>query len=115
MKKKKKAKKKPAPFCKNCLLYNFQKRHCNVVVLFEGKKMHPPTEPDDYCIFEQTYQSIDGEGQAEIWKPEVSQLKMWCENPETGEKSDRGIVKIEYEKDSFEEEAANDSLLDDIL
>ena len=97
MKKKNKSKKKAVrPLCKNCLLYDFHQRHCKVVVMYEGQKINPPTEPTDYCIFEATYQSIDGKGQAEIWKPEVKQIKTWVEDPQTGKPSTNGVVKIGY-------------------
>lgn len=100
---KKKQKRKKEPFCKNCLLYDFHKKHCKVVVLYEGEKINPPTSPNDYCIFEQPYQSTNDKGEKEIWKPEVEQIKWWCENPNTGEKSDRGIVKMEYPENLFME------------
>lgn len=82
--------------CKNCLLYNFQKQHCSVVVLYEGQRMNPPTTPEDQCLFETEFKSINNNGVEETWKPEIQEVKWWVENPQTGEKSDKGIVKIEY-------------------
>jgi hypothetical protein len=102
MKKRNKSK-KPQPYCKNCLLYDFHKRHCRVVVLYEGQKINPPTEPNDKCLFEDTYQSINEEGRTEVWKPEVQQVKWWCEDKE-GNKAAKGQVKIEYPKGFFGDE-----------
>jgi hypothetical protein len=71
--------------CKNCKLYNMEDRYCRVVVLFEGERINPPTEPNTMCIFEET-------GVAE----DIQQVKWWTEDPDTGEKSKNGVVKIEY-------------------
>lgn len=84
------------PFCKNCLLYNFEKRHCSVVVIHEGTRMNPPTEPEDHCIFEDQYRSINDDKKVEIWSPEVQQVRMWVEDPVTGKPAENGVVKIEY-------------------
>jgi hypothetical protein len=90
-KKNKKVEKK----CRNCLLYNNQKQHCSVLVLYNGEKINPPTSPEDDCIFEEEYKTINEKGVEEVWKPQVEEVKMWVEN-EKGERSDKGIVKIQY-------------------
>ena len=74
------------PFCKNCILYDFKKRHCTVIVLHEGQRLNPPTEPNDACIFENEYKSIHN-GEIDVWKPELKELKMF---------EDNGKVKIQY-------------------
>lgn len=85
------------PFCKNCLLYDFNKRHCKVVILYEGERINPPTEPEDRCLFEQEYDVINEEnGKTEKWKPEVQQVRWWVEDKLTGQPSAEGVVKIEY-------------------
>jgi len=93
-------KKKIRPICKNCLLYNTQKQHCNVVVLYEGQKINPPTSPNDHCLFDETYQSIDAKGKAELWKPQINEVKLWCEDA-NGNKAAKGTVKIEYPEGFF--------------
>jgi hypothetical protein len=90
------AKKELKHICKNCQLYNPVKNHCGVVILYEGQRMNPPTDPDTYCVFEDEYQSKDPAGNIDVWKPEIQEVKWWVENPETGQKSDKGVVKIEY-------------------
>ena len=103
---KKKIKSKAQPFCKNCLLYNFKERHCGVVVLYEGQKMNPPTEPEDRCIFEQEYREIDPKtGTSEIWKPQVQEIRMWVEPPNNS--TNKGAVKIEYPSNLFGEDNMN--------
>jgi hypothetical protein len=90
------AKKELPKICKYCKLYDTVNQHCKVVVLFDGKRMHPPTEPETFCIFEDQYESIDEKGNKDTWKPEIQEVKWWVEDPSTGEKTDNGIVKIEY-------------------
>jgi len=86
--------------CKNCLLYNLQKQHCSVLVLFNGEKINPPTNPDDYCLFEEEYKTINEKGIEEVWKPEIEEVKMWVEN-EKGERSEQGKVMIEFPSNFF--------------
>lgn len=95
-KKNKKVEKK----CRNCLLYNIQKQHCSVLVLYNGEKINPPTSPDDDCLFEEEYKTINEKGIEETWKPQVEEVKMWVEN-EKGERTDKGIVKIQYPSGFF--------------
>lgn len=87
--------------CKNCKLYNSKQRYCTVIVLHEGEKINPPTDPNTPCIFEEEYPYIDENGEQKFWKPEINEIKMWCEDPITGEKSNKGIVKIEYPEEFF--------------
>ncbi|RDJ35347.1 MAG: hypothetical protein DWQ19_11065 [Crenarchaeota archaeon] len=80
------AKKKPIERkCKNCRLYNMEEKYCRVVVLHNGERINPPTDPEDYCIFEQ-----------EDIAEEIKEVKWWVEDPETGEKCKEGVVKVEY-------------------
>lgn len=95
-KKNKKVEKK----CKNCLLYNLKQQYCSVLVLFNGEKINPPTSPDDDCLFEEEYKTINEQGIEETWKPEVEEVKMWVEN-EKGERTDQGKVKIEFPSNFF--------------
>ena len=87
--------------CKNCSLYNFQKQHCNVLVLFEGERINPPTSPEDACLFTEEYTSINDKNEVEKWTPEVQEVNIWCEDPATGKRSDKGVVKIEYPEGFF--------------
>lgn len=97
MKRKKKTKK---AICGNCSLYNPQKHQCRIVVLFEGQQVHVPVDPEDNCFFVDKFQAINDKGQQVEFIPEVQQINMWVENPETGEKTaGDGVVKIEYPKD----------------
>ena len=84
------AKKNLKHICENCKLYNMTNRYCNVVVLYNGERINPPTEPETPCIFEETGADED-----------IQQVKWWVENPVTGEKCKDGIVKIEYPSTFF--------------
>jgi len=95
---------KNLPFCKNCLLYDFTKQHCKVVVLYKGEKINPPTSPEDHCLFDTEFKSIDEKGQMDVWKPEIQEVKWWVEDPITGKKCEKGIVKIEYPENFFGKE-----------
>jgi hypothetical protein len=96
--------KKIEPLCKNCLLYDFEKSICKVIVLHEGLKINLPTNPEDICFFENEFTAINKEGKSESFKVDVKEIKLWVEDPITGKKADKGIVKIEYpsELDSTE-------------
>lgn len=93
--------------CKNCKLFDPQKEHCKIVVLFEGERKNIPMSPDDDCIYETEY--FDPTKKAiETFSDDVKQVKFWVEN-EKGEKiNGDGVVKIEYpegffgEKDPFD-------------
>lgn len=96
-----KKKKKPEPFCRDCRLFDPQARRCAVVILYNGEKMRLPVDADDPCFFENEFVAINEEGKEEVFKPEVSQVKMWVED-EKGNKTDKnGTVKIEYPKGFF--------------
>lgn len=85
------------PICKNCRLFNPDKNICRVIILHEGEKINLPVEENDLCFFENEFISIDN-GTEEKFKLDVQEIKMWVEDPKTGEKTDQGIVKIEYPK-----------------
>jgi hypothetical protein len=89
--------------CKNCKLYNMQDRHCSVIVLFEGERMYPPTEPEDSCLFEEEFICLDEKGEKlEKWTPEIQEVKFWVENPITGERGVKeGVVRIQYPENFF--------------
>ena len=85
--------------CKNCLLFNPQKSECSVVILHDGKRIKLPVDEKDPCFFEQEY--IDPiTGQKDNFN-DIQQVKFWVENPNTGEKTDHGIVKMEYPEGFF--------------
>ena len=85
------------PICKNCSLYDKKSKLCGVVVLIEGKKVNLPTEPNDHCFFDQEFTSMNEKGIMEKWKPEIQQIRVWCEKD--GEKSEHGTMKIEFPKE----------------
>jgi len=97
------AKKKPEPFCKNCMLYDWDNKKCKVVILYAGEKINLPMIPEDPCFYENEFIAVDLQGNKQSFKPEVQQVKMWVENPLTGERSDQGVVKIEYPEHLFED------------
>lgn len=89
---------KAKKICDNCQLYNPKKGECSVIVLHEGEKINIPVDPQDACFFESEF--------VEKYKPieDVKQVKIWVEDPDTGEKAKEGIVKIEYPSDFFGKE-----------
>lgn len=94
-------KKKKEPYCKNCLLYNGVDGLCSVVVLYNGERMNLPVSAEDKCFFEEEFIAIDGD-KVDKFKPEVQQVKWWCED-DSGKKSKKGKVKIEYPTGFFGE------------
>ncbi len=80
--------------CKNCRLFAPKEQICTVTVLAEGQKYNLPVSPYDSCHMESL-------------GIEVQQVRFWCENPETGEKAEKGIVKIEYPVGFFGKESNN--------
>lgn len=84
----------PQPICGNCLLFNPETKRCSVVVLYEGEKINIPVDAEDKCFFENEFIA-----KGENFKVEVSEIKMWVEDPKTGKKAEKGIVKIEYPDD----------------
>ena len=84
-------KKKLKPICGNCRLFNEKTKRCSVVVLFEGQKINIPVDAEDACFFNTEFIAKDDK-----FKVEINEIKIWTEDPKTGEKSENGIVKIEY-------------------
>lgn len=83
--------KKIEPYCKNCLLYNHDKRECKVAILIGGVEHHLPVNPNDRCHMDEL-------------GIEVQQVRWWTENNK-GEITDgNGTVKIEYPKNFFGKE-----------
>jgi len=97
-------KKKPLkPICKNCKLFHRRKRHCNVAVLYAGKEIHLPVDPEDDCFFQSEFIPID-EDHPEVVEPlgeHLKEVRFWCEDPITGEPTQEGNVKIEYPEGFF--------------
>jgi DNA topoisomerase-2 len=62
-------KKKIEPICKNCLLYNSEKKECKVAILASGKEYHMPVELNDRCHMD------------ELGIP-VNQVRWWVEDKE---------------------------------
>ena len=89
--------------CKNCSLYDFKNKICKVNILMEGNKINLPMEPDDNCFFlEETIVKEKGKI-VDKFQVEIDQVKIWAEDPKTGEKSDHGIIKIEFPENFFGE------------
>ena len=83
--------KKTEPYCKNCLLYNHDKRECKVAILIDGVEHHLPVSPNDRCHMDEL-------------GIEVQQVRWWTENNK-GEITDgNGTVKIEYPQNFFGKE-----------
>ena len=70
--------------CKNCQLYNREKLECRVVVILDGQRINPPTDPEDDCLFE---------------TGEIQEIKMWTEDINGKVTDKNGTVKIEYPMD----------------
>ena len=83
--------------CQYCKLFNPQDNLCGVVILHEGEKINLSVNPKDECVFEQEFKAVNEEtSNIERFKIDLQEIKMWVEDPETGEKCKNGIVKIEY-------------------
>ncbi len=94
--------KKIEPKCKNCRLFDEKRKLCSVVILHEGEKLNIPVDKEDSCFFINEFSAISPEGIKETFLPTVQQVKLWVEDPKTGEKTNgNGIVKIEYENGFF--------------
>lgn len=74
--------------CKNCLLYNRQKKECRVALLIEGQQQHLPVFPEDNCHMEEL-------------GIEVEQVR-WIET--TDKNTNKKIVQIEYPENFFGKE-----------
>lgn len=83
-------KKKLEPICKNCLLYNHDKKECKVAILINGEQHHLPVLPDDKCHMD------------ELGIP-VEQVRWWVEDQNGNQTNGDGIVKIEYPTNFFGE------------
>lgn len=95
-------KKKCEPKCGNCRLFDETNRRCGVIILNAGEKINLPVDVEDDCFFEQQFIAIDKDGKEDEFRPAVQQVKLWTENPQTGEKTDGdGIVKIQYPETFF--------------
>ena len=98
-------KKSPKPICKNCLAYDKYKQECKVVILHAGERFNMPMEPEDTCIFLEETDILNPEtGKVEKFTPDVQQVTFWCVDPVTGERSDKGVIKMEYPEDFFGKE-----------
>ena len=96
------------PICERCQLFDAKKGFCRVLIipppgvaeefgLQKGQKINIPVSAKDECFFEQEFKAIDKEhSNVERFKIEVQQVKVWVENPKTGERCKQGVVKIEY-------------------
>lgn len=73
--------------CKNCLLFNREKKECKAAIIVNGEKIHMPVFPEDQCHMEEL--GIEAE-----------QIRWWVENDQ-GEQSEKGKVKIEYPENFF--------------
>lgn len=76
------------PLCKNCLLYNNDKKECKVAILINGQEHHMPVLPDDKCHMD------------ELGIP-VEQVRWWVEDENGNQIDGNGVVKIEYPHDFF--------------
>ena len=103
-------KKKIEAKCKNCGLYDPNSGLCGVVICglpegidtegltLDGNRVRLPVDPNDDCFFENTFVAKN-----DSFKPNVEQIRIWCED-EKGEKTKgAGIVKIEATNRFFDE------------
>ena len=81
-------KKKIEPICKNCLLYNSEKKECKVAILASGKEYHMPVELNDRCHMDEL-------------GIEVQQVRWWTEDKNGKPVHGNGVVKIEYPENFF--------------
>lgn len=82
------ARKPLEPICKNCLLYNHEKKECKVAILINGIEHHLPVFPNDKCHMD------------ELGIP-VEQVRWWVEDENGNQIDGNGTVKIEYPHDFF--------------
>jgi hypothetical protein len=109
-----KPKKQIEKICKNCLLYDGKKAICRVVIPMPAEdgtieRINLPMYPSDPCFFEEEIITKD-ENNAIVdrFTPKVEQVKWWVEDPKTGKKSDKGIVKIEFPDAFFGKDIGKD-------
>jgi hypothetical protein len=84
-------KKKIEPICKNCLLFDGNRKQCKVAILVEGKEYHLPVFPNDRCHMD------------ELGIP-VEQVRWWVDDKDGKPTSGDGKVKIEYPEGFFGKE-----------
>ena len=80
--------------CGTCALFNREKKNCRVAILHEGEEYHIPVDEDDKCFFQDKH----------LPETEIKQVRFWVEDPKSGEKSEEGIVKMEYPEGFFGKE-----------
>jgi len=83
--------KKIEPICKNCLLYNHEKKECRAAILIDGKEYHIPVDMNDHCHMDEL--GID-----------VQQVRWWTEDNKGNIVNGNGTVKIEYPDGFFGKE-----------
>jgi len=97
---KKLGKKQPVEeICGNCKLYNHEKRNCGIAVLYSGQEVHIPVDPLDECFYQNQFVPVSDDKhnlEEEPLTEHVEQVRWWMEDPETGQPSKKGNVKIEY-------------------
>ena len=79
------------PICKNCLLYNHEKRECKVAILVNGAEYHMPVDMNDRCHMDEL-------------GIEVQQVRWWTEDRDGKPTDGNGTVKIEYPENFFGKE-----------
>ena len=95
-----KKKKKLEKICKNCKLFNPKNETCNIVILFEGERIHIPVDPQDTCFFDQNYfDPVDKKEKSIL--DEVKQVKFWVEDADGNKTDKNGIVKMQIPEDFY--------------
>jgi hypothetical protein len=108
-------KKKIEHICGNCRLFDSANKRCKILVMLPAvnargetfvEKINLPVDAEDPCFFEQEVTATDTQvfadgtrSTTETFVPadEIKEVKMWVEDPLTGEKTNKnGIVKIQY-------------------
>jgi hypothetical protein len=99
-------KKKIEEICKNCRLYDPGKKHCSVVVLWEGERVHIPVDPQDKCFFTDKFDSNSGEN----FQDDIKQVRFWTEDEKGQPTNGNGTVKVEYPEGFFGKTSLRDIL-----
>lgn len=95
-------KRKLKPICKNCVLYSPNEGVCKVAILHEGEKINIPVDASDPCFFKDQFVAVKKDGETEMFRPEIEQVRWWIEDPKTGKQTDKnGVVKMQYPKNFF--------------
>ena len=103
--KKNKKKKAIEPRCRNCKLYDWEAKVCKVIILYQGSRINVPTDPNDLCLYEDKFTEISPDGKIKEFSVKPEQVKMWVENPITGKRAAKGVVKIEYPEGFYGDES----------